>query len=540
MGNRRIITVITAASVLLLPGCVDTPTQTGATVDRSARDRHLVVLDDGGVPRFFELDGSGEFPPGRVVALSENPAVSIDGAPAVGVPEWGLASTGAAAAWTRSTGTGVVVAVLDTGVDTSHAEFAGRILPGKDFVDGNVMRDPNGHGTHVAGIVAAADDGQGTSGLAPTSTVLPVRVLDAEGFGTHAEIAAGIVWAVEHGADVVNMSLGGESSDALAAAVVFALDRGVVVVAAAGNNGGLLGNEPMYPAAYPGVLAVGAATPDDSVALFSTTGPHLRLVAPGFAIRSTIPGGYGYATGTSQAAPFAAAAAALLIAAGTPARSVGKALTTTARDIAPTGRDDRSGAGALDAGFALTGTRTSPPVPTRTDQSPPPSVSVEPGGPIGTVLLTEPTPSDRAVTARVLAAGCATCIWTLRTSNGTTYQIRAPEDGEVVQQRITLRTPSPGTVRLYADDTLVATADAPATGTVAVTETRHTPHGLHVVGTSTRAGAVLRLEALRAGAWSVVATTTPRAGSYTFDVTPAPHGFYRVAGDGATSDPFRV
>jgi serine protease len=335
----------------------------------------VAVLDVSGRPEFFVLDGSGRFPAGEVRAVSRNPRAvsagelrspaSISDDPRSG-EQWGLRRVGAVEAWNRSTGAGVRVAVLDTGVAAGHEDLAHAVISGFDALAGSAgnSRDPNGHGTHVAGIIAAArNNGVGVAGLAPEVTVLPVKVLDAGGSGDHVTIASGIVWAVDNGAQVLNLSLGGpEDSEALAAAIRYAVDRDVAVVAAAGNNK-LSGNAPNFPAAYPGVVGVGASGPDDSAAMFSYTGPHVDLVAPGFGVVSTIPGGYGYLSGTSQAAPLVAAAVALRLARhpGSP-RAAADAVVRAAADVGPAGADQLTGAGVLDASVALGGPRTEPPL----------------------------------------------------------------------------------------------------------------------------------------------------------------------------------
>lgn len=275
------------------------------------------------------------------------------------------------ALWDIADGTGVTVAVVDSGVRDTHEDLAGQVLTGYDFIAGKVggSRDGFGHGTHVAGIIAAAaDNGIGVSGLAPGAKILPVRVLDSDGFGDDATVAQGIIWATQHGADVINLSLGGEDASAVQAkAIQYALSKGVVVLAAAGNDA-QYGNPTMYPAAIPGVIAVGAADYRGRRASFSEHKPYVAVTAPGVDIASTYIsdacGGlatfddscYAFASGTSMATPFASAAAALLLSRN-PALSpgaVGAYLTGTAVDAGATGRDDYYGFGNLDALAALT------------------------------------------------------------------------------------------------------------------------------------------------------------------------------------------
>ena len=174
--------------------------------------------------------------------------------------QWPLDQTSFESTWPTTDGTGVVVAVVDTGVRGDHEDLAGVVLPGLDLVDGGDGRiDPNGHGTHVAGVIAAAtQNGRGVSGAAPGVRILPVRVLAADGSGQSSDVAAGIVWAVDHGARVVNLSLGGTApSDGMRDAITYTNANGVLVVAA-GGNGGAGANEPTYPAAYDAAIAVAA------------------------------------------------------------------------------------------------------------------------------------------------------------------------------------------------------------------------------------------------------------------------------------------
>lgn len=207
---------------------------------------------------------------------------------------------------------GVTVAVLDTGVDASHPDLAAKMLAGYNFVDGNTdTADDNGHGTRVAGVIAAsANNGLGIVGIAPNASILPVKVMDAKGLGNYVNIAAGIYYAVDHGARVIMLGFGGQGESMLVhLAVNYAMSKGALVVAAAGNTGD---ETPIYPAAYPGVVAVGALASDGGIAGFSTRG-SVSLVAPGTSIASTDSDGrYSASTGTSMSAAIVAGVAALL------------------------------------------------------------------------------------------------------------------------------------------------------------------------------------------------------------------------------------
>ena len=207
----------------------------------------------------------------------------------------------------------VRVAVLDTGIDPYHPEFAGRLLMGLNALTGNTdSEDTDGHGTHVAGIIGAAgNNGIGVAGVCWQCQLLSVKVLDKHG-GDDEEALQGIVYAVNNGAQVINMSFNSEATspnNAYLRAIDYALSRNVVVVAAAGNDGGAV----TQPANTPGLLAVAATTQANTLATYSNRGPQVGIAAPGDAIFSTLPGdNYGADTGTSMAAPFVAGAAAIL------------------------------------------------------------------------------------------------------------------------------------------------------------------------------------------------------------------------------------
>lgn len=218
--------------------------------------------------------------------------------------EWNLAKIAAPSAWDGSQISSGPIAVIDTGVDAAHADLKGEILPGYNFVANSTdTSDDNGHGTHVAGIIeAATNNGTGVASIGFHGSILPVKVLDSQGTGTYADVANGILYAVDHGAKIINMSLGGPSfSQTLEDAVNYATSHGVIVIAAAGNTGS---NSPEYPAALPGVLAVSATDSGDNIASFSSFGSDIFASAPGVNITSTFNnGGYASLSGTSMAAP---------------------------------------------------------------------------------------------------------------------------------------------------------------------------------------------------------------------------------------------
>ena len=195
--------------------------------------------------------------------------------------QWGPALIGAPAVWKLTTGSPrVVIAVLDTGVDSSQRDLRQALVPGYDFVNGDPdPNDDNGHGTRTAGIVGArADNGVGISGVCPGCSVMPVKVVGADGTATGLQIASGITWATDHGASIISLSLGGSQSATVAEAVHYAESKGVLVVAAAGNNGN---SQPFYPAAYPGVLSVAGTDPDNQLYPWSNRGSWVAVAAPG-------------------------------------------------------------------------------------------------------------------------------------------------------------------------------------------------------------------------------------------------------------------
>lgn len=233
--------------------------------------------------------------------------------------QWGVAAVGAADAWHHLSAETppVTVAVIDGGICADHPDLAGRVLPGRDYVDGDDNpADSYGHGCAVSGIIAAnLNDGFGMAGLAPNTRILPLRVLDGSGVGRYSSVAAALVYAADSGARVINLSLGGPNpSSTLENAVNYAAQRGVTIVAAAGNTG-----QPsaLYPARYPAVIAVGSVDVSLQRSSFSNHGNDVDLWAPGRDILSTRPdGSHGLQSGTSFAAPHVSAIAALEIMTG--------------------------------------------------------------------------------------------------------------------------------------------------------------------------------------------------------------------------------
>ncbi|HQY90362.1 S8 family peptidase [Caldilinea sp.] len=248
-----------------------------------------------------------------------------------------------------------ILAILDSGINPDHPEFAGRVLAGYDFInDDEAPLDDHGHGTHVAGIAAAAlNNAQGSAGICPQCTILPVKVLDSGNKGTWGTVAAGIYYAVDHGARVINLSLGATvSSRTLEDAIGYAEAHDVLVVASAGNAASAT---PYYPAALPYVIAVGATNDSDVHWPLSNTGDHIDLTAPGHRIYSTYynleqNAGYTIMSGTSMASPFVTGLVGLLASfnpelTGT---QIVDLMTGAADDLGETGKDAVYGYGRIN------------------------------------------------------------------------------------------------------------------------------------------------------------------------------------------------
>ncbi|AEW96863.1 MULTISPECIES: type VII secretion-associated serine protease mycosin [Streptomycetaceae] len=289
------------------------------------------------------------------------PAPLIPGTP------WSLQRVLLDQLWQHTRGKGVRVAVIDTGVDDHNPQLAGAV-DARDGIDlvggaagGGATTDPVGHGTEVAGIIAARPAaGTGFVGIAPQATIIPVRQNDGQGHGTPLTLAEAVDRSVAAGADVINISQDTTGPDVpdprLARSVAAAVDRGVVVVAAAGNGGADGRRRTVYPAAYPGVLAVAASDRDNQRAAFSQPGPFVGVAAPGVDMVSTVPyGGQCVGDGTSFSAPYVAGVAALLRAAHpewTAAQVVAQIEQTAER--VDRGRNDDIGWGVVDPVRALT------------------------------------------------------------------------------------------------------------------------------------------------------------------------------------------
>jgi type VII secretion-associated serine protease mycosin len=289
--------------------------------------------------------------------------------------QWGLSALHLDEAWRTTKGNGITVAVLDTGVEADHPDLVGNVLTAKDMIGfgaGPGDRDWARHGTAMAGIIAGhghgVGNGDGVMGVAPEAKILPVRVILEDGDSARAKarstrgnaLAEGIRWAADHGADVINLSLGDDSDSAHPEpsedeAIQYALKKDVVVVASAGN-GGDKGDHISYPAAYPGVIAATAVDKFGTRAGFSTRRWYATVSAPGVDIVIADPDHKYYeGWGTSAASAFVSGAVALIKAAHpglTPAQ-IKKLLEDTARDAPAGGRDDSRGFGMIDPAAAI-------------------------------------------------------------------------------------------------------------------------------------------------------------------------------------------
>lgn len=285
--------------------------------------------------------------------------------------QWGLARAQAGMAWNLSTGSpSVTIAILDTGVYTAHPDLIDNLVPGHNFANGSddtSYQDECNHGTHMAGIAAATTDNAiGVAGLGWQTKLMPVRVMGGSLCqGTYEDVIKGLDWAVSHGAQVINLSLGGSFDAVMDTATTNAFAAGILVVAAAGNCGspdysyyGCSSQNQLYsPAGNAHVLGVAATNSGDTRAPFSTTNASVEIAAPGVDIYSTWPGGYQYLGGTSAATPFVSGLAGLLYArfpSYTPAQ-VAQAITANADLVGgQTGWSQEYGCGRINAYRALT------------------------------------------------------------------------------------------------------------------------------------------------------------------------------------------
>jgi len=290
--------------------------------------------------------GYGFFPTGQSASVRaqivEEPKTSTD--------QWFLARIGAPAV-SEQRGAMVLVAVIDDGVDRDAPQLKDQIAGTFNIVSPDPLRDRSGHGTHTAAIIAARPGDTGVRGICTACRLIIIKAITNHGYGSDATVARAIDLAVERGARVLNLSIGGTAdTPAIRRAIANAIAHDMVVVAAAGNESGT--QRPFYPAAYPGVIAVGAIDKSNHQASFASSGQYIDIVAPGVDIVSldSSPRGYGPMHGTSTAAPQVSAAAALLRGQfpHASAASIRAAIKAGATDLGPSGRDAVYGAGLLN------------------------------------------------------------------------------------------------------------------------------------------------------------------------------------------------
>ncbi len=357
-----------------------------------AAEQALVRAFGGAVRHTYRIIPSiaATLPLAAVRALSAHPSVALieRDTPVYALDEytsaWGVPKIGARAVHdTANRGAGLKVCVIDSGIDMTHPELAARYAGGYDFVNGDSdPSDDNGHGTHVAGTIAAVLNGAGVVGVAPEAQILAYKILDARGSGSFADAIAAVDLCHTSGGTITNNSYGAGSDPGAQVKQAFdnAYDFGVLHVAAAGNAVSVRPcNSVSYPARYGSVIAVGATNSSDQVASWSCKGAEVELAAPGASIYSTWPGGYAAASGTSMASPHVAGAAALVFrytgladldGDGRFHTEVRARLQDTALDLGTAGRDSSYGYGRVqvDKACAAAGTEEPPPA-----EDPPPA-----------------------------------------------------------------------------------------------------------------------------------------------------------------------
>jgi thermitase len=271
--------------------------------------------------------------------------------------QWNLPAIDIEKAWDISKGDeDIIIAVVDTGVDMDHPDLRRRLMKGYNVMENSSnFDDDNGHGTHVAGIIASeTHNGEGIAGITWNNRIMPVKAMGSKGYGYTFDIAKGIIWAADHGADVINLSLGNYQPSAfLEEAIRYAYDKGAVLISAAGNDNS---EQPSFPAAFPEVLSVSAVSYTGDKADFSNYGYYIDVTAPGVYIPSTyFKNQYAALSGTSMASPHVAGLAGLILSVNPDLsnRQVMNIIKGTARDIGEKGRDAYFGNGLIDINAAL-------------------------------------------------------------------------------------------------------------------------------------------------------------------------------------------
>lgn len=312
-----------------------------------------------------------------IISAEENYRHTVSALPSANEPkdplfqeQWSMVSGNVQGAWDMgATGQGLTIAIVDTGVALKHPDLMGNLIPGYNSITESeapeATQDDNGHGTHVSGIAAAGRNGVGIVGVAYQAKIMPIKAINSKGDGYDDAIAEGIVWAADHGAKIINLSIGlgnGASSAILSVAINYAYDKGCLLVAASGNHDPELQETPVvsYPASDPHVLAIVATDETGKVTNYSEIGPEISLAAPGDDIASTwwskTEGpGYSYASGTSMATPFVSGEAALIWSKNLELSrdQVIQVLKQGTKDLGSPGRDNQYGYGLVDVKLAL-------------------------------------------------------------------------------------------------------------------------------------------------------------------------------------------
>jgi subtilisin family serine protease len=312
--------------------------------------------------------------------------------------EWHLQTIGAPTAWNVATGSGVTVAILDSGIDASHPDLAPQLVPGWNFYDNNSnTADVFGHGTEVAGVVAAlGNNSMGVAGVAFNARLMPIRVTDTSGYASISALANGLTYAADHGARVANMSFAVQSYASVISAAQYFMNKGGVVLNSAGNYGTLDSTAPSNA-----LVSVSATTSSDTFASWSSFGPYVDLSAPGVSIwTTTMGGGYGAVSGTSFSSPLTAGVAALVMSANaalTPSQVV-SVLESSAVDLGSAGYDDDFGYGRVSAANAVAAATSTIAADT---QAPSVAISSPTGGTVTGLVAVNVAASDNVGVTRV-------------------------------------------------------------------------------------------------------------------------------------------
>jgi len=446
---------------------------------------------------------------------------------------WGISRIGAPDAWSASAvGTGIRLAVLDTGIDGGHDDLQGNVVAGTNTVDStSPLLDSHGHGTHVAGTAGALNNTIGVVGVAPKVTLVAVKVLDASGSGSWASVAAGIDWSISNNIQVINMSLGGGASETVRLAVESAWSSGLLLVAAAGNSGNAAGrgDNVNYPAAYDQVIAVAASDSQDGRASFSSTGPAVELIAPGVSILSTLPGDkYGTMSGTSMSSPHVAGAAALAWAVNPELSNaqLRQILRDTAEDLGL--RADHQGYGLVRADLAVAAVGGVEPPATGSIQG---TVTASDGAAIAGATVTATTGGSNFSTTTGTDGS-----YLLSTIPVGAYDVTASKTGYVNQTSSTVNVDTDTTVTV----SFTLTAETTPSGTVTVNSVAYSTSGgrygdkhlsvtIALVNDSGNpVGGASVQSTLMLGSntsWSF-SGTTESGGTVTFSLNNAPSGTY--------------